>query len=369
MNKLIKILFIHPNFPGQFRYLMAHCAKSPEYRVDFVTEALPCGFPGVIMHQITDTCSRRSEATATVLRRLHSRGYRPDVVISHSGWGHDLQVAEIFPDVPFLSYPEWYYPDGDQRNAALLKTLENCPAALVPTQWQKLRFPVQFHPKINVIHEGVDTEYFKPDAEAVFNYHEHQFKRGDEIITYAARGLEPLRGFPEFMHALPAILQARPNARVIIAGDERNYYDRKHPSGESWRSVLENELELPPERVVFCGKVGEPYLLKIFQISSLHIYLSRPFVLSWSIMEALSSGCLVLGSATEPVLEVLHNGKNGITCALNSAVIAQNAIAILKKPEKFHHCREAAREFIENNYNAKNCVQQQLKLLNSIIKK
>lgn len=369
MNKQIKLLFIHPNFPGQFRYLVAHSANSPEYQVDFVTEALPGGFPGVAMHQITDTWSRRSEATATVLQRLHSQGYRPDVVICHSGWGHDLYVAEIFPNVPILSYPEWYYSEGDQRNVALLKTLENCSAALVPTQWQKTRFPVQLQNKINVIHEGVDTEYFKPDADATFSYHEHQFKRGDEVITYAARGLEPLRGFPEFMYALPVILRARPNARVIIAGDERNYYDRAHPSGKSWRSVLQNDLKLPPECVIFCGKVGEPYLLKIFQISSLHIYLSRPFVLSWSIIEAMSTSCLVLGSATEPVLEVLHNGQNGITCALNSDAIAQNAIDVLENPEKFQSYREAARKFIEDNYNAKNCVQQQLKLLHSIIKK
>lgn len=366
MKKLKKILFIHPSFSGQFRYLMAHCAKSSEYQVDFITEALPCGFSGVTMHQITDTQSQRSESTAVVLRKLCSQGYRPDVIVCHSGWGHDLYVAEIFPSVPVLSYPEWFHPEGDPRNEILLKALEHCRAALVPTQWQKSQFPVQFQEKIKIIHEGVDTEYFKPDDDAVFSYHKHQFKHGDEVITYAARGLEPIRGFPEFMRALPGILRARPKARVIIAGDERNCYGLAHPSGKSWRSVLENELKLPSERVIFCGKVGESYLLKIFQISSLHIYMSRPFILSWSVLEAMSTGCLVLGSATEPVLEILHNRQNGITCELNSTSIAQNVITILENPEKFQLYRKVARKFIEQNFNAKTCVQQQLKLLQSI---
>ncbi|MDD2403408.1 MAG: glycosyltransferase [Victivallaceae bacterium] len=361
-GKVKKILFIHPNFPGQFRYLAEYCAASPWFEVDFITEALPCGAPGIRMHRIVDNRSPRSESTAKVLRALKAAGYIPDLAVAHSGWGHDYYFRDIFPETSIISYPEWYHHEGDIRNEMLNVTLQNSDHVMVPTQYQKSRFPTRFHDKIRVIHEGVDVQYFSPATDVVFKYFEHEFKCGDEIITYAARGLEPVRGFPEFMRAIPSILNARPNVRVIIAGDQQSCYGPAHPSGMSWRKVLEDELKLPLERVIFCGKVGEPYLLKIFQISSLHIYLSRPFILSWSILEAMSSGCLILGNSGYPLQEVLTDGYNGVVCELDNISIAETAIRILESPGKFQHCRVQAREFAKKNYCSEKCVQNQLQL-------
>ncbi len=362
-----KILFIHPNFPGQFKHLLQYCAERGEYVLDFITEALPVDYPGVRIHRVTDKTLSRPESTAVVMREMAARGYRPDLVISHSGWGSDLKVPEIFPLAKLLCYPEWYYQAGNKRNYPILKALEYCHVAMVPTQWQKQRFPVRFQNKIRVIHEGVDTVFFKPQADAVFTYHGRSYTAGEEIITYAARGLEPIRGFPEFMRALPAILAARPQAKVIIAGDDRVCYGGTHSSGKGWREVLTDELKLPVERVIFCGKLPEDYFLKLLQISALHIYLSRDFVLSWSLLDAMSCGCLILGSDTAPVTEVLKSRVNGITCDLNSSSIAAATIEALAGLEALSPLREQARRTVVEHYNRTDCVRKQYHLIGELL--
>lgn len=362
-----KILFIHPNFPGQFKHLLQYCAERGDYILDFITEALPVDYPGVRLHRVTDKSLIRPESTAEVMRGMAARGYRPDLVICHSGWGSDLKLPEVFPRAKLLCYPEWYYRSGNKRNYPILKALEYCRAAMVPTRWQKQRFPKRFHHKIRVIHEGIDAVFFKPSPEAVFTYHGRNYSVKDEIITYAARGLEPIRGFPEFMRALPAILRARPEAKVIIAGDDRVCYGGTHPSGNGWRQVLSDELRLPAERVVFCGKLPEDYFLKLLQISSLHVYLSRDFVLSWSMLNAMSCGCLVLGSDTPPVTEVLKNQVNGITCELASSNIAAAVIETLANRNGLKHLREQARREIIEHYNAEDCVRWQYRLIGELL--
>ncbi len=362
-----KILFIHPNFPGQFRHLLKFCAARPEFKMDFITEALPVNYPGVTMHRSFDAALPRSESTAAVLRKLAAGGYSPDLVISHSGWGSDLHVAEIFPQTKRLAYPEWYYRAGNKRNLPIFKALERCDLAMVPTQWQKARFPERFQNKLRVIHEGVDTAFYRADPSASFSFFGQRYTADDEILTYAARGQEPIRGFPEFMRALPRILAARPQVKVLIAGDDRVCYGVRHPSGESWRTVMLKELALLKDRVVFCNKLPEEYFLKFLQISSLHVYLTGDFILSWSLLNAMSCGCLVLASDTAPVREVVTHERNGLLCAPDHASIADTVISMLEHRAHFRALRKQAAIDIREHYDASDCVQKQYQLMMEIL--
>lgn len=362
-----KILFIHPNFPGQFRHLLKFCAARPEFKVDFITEALPVNYPGVTMHRSHDPALPRPESVAAVLRKLAGTGYRPDLVISHSGWGSDLRVTEIFPEAKLLSYPEWYYRAGNKRNLPIIRALERCDLAMVPTAWQKARFPARFQNKLRVVHEGVDTAFYRPDPSAVFSFFGRNYTADDEILTYAARGQEPIRGFPEFMRALPVILAARPLVKVLIAGDDRVCYGGRHPSGQSWRSLMKNELALPEDRVIFCNKLPEEYFRLFLQVSSLHVYLTKDFILSWSLLNAMSCGCLVLGSDAAPVREVLEHNRNALLCNLDSGAVAAAAISALENKGRFRELRIQAREDVLAAYDAADCVLKQYRLIREIL--
>ncbi len=362
-----RILFIHPNFPGQFRYLLKFCAGTGEFKLDFITEALPVDYPGVTLHRSYEPGRTRAESVGSVLRKLASKGYFPDLVISHSGWGSDLLVPEIFPEARFLSYPEWYYRAGNPRNLPIIKALERCTRALVPTEWQKSRFPARFHDKIRVIHEGVDTSFYRPDADAVFEFFGQRYTANDEIITYAARGQEPIRGFSEFMRALPTILGARPQAKILIAGEDRVCYGGKHPSGQSWRKLLCAELKLSGDRVIFCNKLPEEYFLKFLQVSSLHIYLTKDFILSWSLLDAMSCGCLILGSDTAPVREAVEHGRNGRLCPLTSEAIAAAAVSMLENRENLPILRSQAIRDIHERYDVSDCVRKQYQLIREML--
>ncbi len=362
-----RILFIHPNFPGQFRYLLKFCAETGEFKLDFITEALPVNYPGVTFHRSYEPGRSRTESVGTVLRKLALKGYSPDLVISHSGWGSDLLVPEIFPEARLLSYPEWYYRAGNPRNLPIIKALEYCTCALVPTEWQRNRFPIRFQNKIRVIHEGVDTSFYKPDAEAVFEFSGQRYTANDEIITYAARGQEPIRGFSEFMRALPAILAARPQAKILIAGEDRVCYGGKHSSGQSWRTLLCAELKLPEDRVVFCNKLPEEYFRKFLQVSSLHIYLTKDFILSWSLLDAMSCGCLILGSDAAPVQEVIAHGRNGQLCPLTSDAIAAAAVSMLENREGLQNLRAQAIRDIHARYEVSDCVRKQYQLVREVL--
>ncbi len=362
-----KILFIHPNFPGQFRHLLKFCAGQPELKVDFITEALPVNYPGVEIHRSYAPGRTRTESVTAVLLELKQRGYSPDLVVSHSGWGGDLHLLNVFPAAKFLSYPEWYYHTGNPRNLTIEESLKKCTCAMVPTEWQKSRFPKQFQGKIRVIHEGVDTAFYKPVPNAVFTFFGRNYSATDEIVTYAARGQEPIRGFPEFMRALPAVLAARPQAKILIAGEDRVCYGAQPPGGKSWRQTLNEELKLPEDRVIFCNKLPEEYFVKLLQVSSLHVYLSKKFVLSWSLLNAMSCGCLILGSSGESVSEVLKDGHNGLSCELDSGAIAAAVIRTLEQKSELVSLRKQARQDILMNYDAAQCVQKQYQLIKELL--
>ena len=355
----MQILFVHQNFPGQYRYLARHFGADPSWDAWAIGEKanvlrqgpyvpregvrllgydMPPG--NDIVKGAAAEFDRqlvRAQRVAALALRQREQGLDPDLICSHPGWGDSLYLREVFPRARFLSYFEYYArPDGPvinfdpefpvdiggrmhyrARTALNLLTLDMADAGVCPTRWQWSTFPAEFREKIRVIHDGIDTAVVVPVPGTRIRL---QGPRGplsldedDEIITYSVRNLEPNRGFHVFMRALPELQRRRPQAITLIVGGDEISYGSPHPSGKTWREVMLEEVgaELDLNRVLFLGKVPYPRLLDLFRITSLHIYLTSPFVLSWSMLEAMGCGAPVLASATPPVTEVIEEGRNG----------------------------------------------------------
>jgi glycosyltransferase involved in cell wall biosynthesis len=402
----MKILLLHQNFPGQFRHLapalagQGHdvCAlglNSPAgsdrgLRVINYAEALKsrtASFaPGA---RIDDWQSKvlRGHAAADAMLALRANGFIPDVVFAHSGWGEALFVRSVFPDTRLLVYAEYFYGarEGDVgfdpefsrpsaedaqrvtlKNTHLLHALSACDAALSPTEFQRVQHPAWAQEKIRVIHEGIDTGLFKPDPSASVQLKSTglTLRPGDEVITFVARHLEPYRGYHIFMRALPLLQKLRPQARIVIVGGDGVSYGAPAPSGESWKSVFLKEVggQIDLGRIHFVGKVPHHLLTQLMQVSAVHVYLTYPFVLSWSLLEAMSIACLIVASDTAPVREVIENGKNGILVDFfDPDALAKNVALALANRDQLKGLRDAAREAIVRKYDLRSvCLPAQV---------
>ena len=343
------VVFIHQNFPAQYVHLARYLAQRPQNRVFFITQAEHNQIPGVTKlvykperppspncHAYTttfDVAVRTGIAVADACRRLLGQGVRPDIIIGHCGWGETLFVKNIFPDVPLLANFEFFYhpagadvgfdpefapagtDDGSRlqiRNALNRLSFASSDWGHTATRWQRSLFPASMQSEISLVHEGIDTERIRPDENAWLRLAREDIvlTRDHEVITYVARNLEPYRGFHIFMRALPEILRRRPRAHVVVVGGDGVSYGEPPPRGGSYRQMMLAELGagLDHDRVHFLGHVPYDVYLNVLQVSSVHVYLSYPFVLSWSFIEALSCGCAVIGSSTPPVREVLKDG-------------------------------------------------------------
>jgi glycosyltransferase involved in cell wall biosynthesis len=238
--------------------------------------------------------------------------------------------------------------------------------AFSPTQWQHQTFPAHLRESIEIIHEGIDTDYFKPDANAVFHIANKNvtLRSGDEVITYAARSLEPVRGFHQFMRALPQVLEERPNAHVVIMGSEKTSYGLAPEDFESWQDKLLAEVGhlLDPQRVHFTGFLPKAHYRTVLQVSKVHVYLTYPFLLSWSMLDAMACGALVIGSDTGPVTEIIENGKNGFTVPFfDTDVLAQTVITHLENDVKGTSVmKKSAQKLIQKEFDKKICVENLL---------
>ncbi|TCV82366.1 glycosyltransferase [Sulfurirhabdus autotrophica] len=312
-------------------------------------------------------------------------GFVPDIIIAHPGWGEALYVKDIYPDTPLLSHFEFYYHaegadanfdpeyplslDGRTRirtrNALHLLNLETCDAGVSPTQWQKQLHPQGYHHKITRIHEGIDTSLVKPAPGQTFTLPNGKvLTQQDQVITYVSRNLEPYRGFHQFMRAVPEICRRHPNSQIVIVGGDEVSYGQKLPNNQTWREKLLQEISIDPHRVHFLGKIPYAHYLALLQVSTAHIYLTVPFVLSWSMLEAMAAGCLVIGSDTAPVREVLQHGKNGLLVDFFSPQQIADAVdEVLGHPDRMHSIRQAARQTIVEQYE----VQQSLRQYQAVI--
>src|SRR3569623_875177 len=349
----MNILFVHQNFPGQYLHLARYLAAFRDNQVVFLTQRKDdASLPGVrklvyipqravtkgIHHylQESEAAVLNAQAVTRVALELKNQGFVPEVMLGHNGWGEPWYLKEVFPQPPLLSYFVFFYryqgadvgfdpnesPNLDvalrlrTKNISNLLGLEIADLGQCPTNWQRSLYPELYHALMRVVHEGIDTDLVKPDEYAQLSIPgtELLLTKDHEVVTYVARNLEPYRGFPQFMHSLPCILKQRPQAHVVIVGGDDTSYGPRLPTGQTFRQQLLSELgdTLDMQRVHFLGKVPYPIFLKILQISRAHVYLTYPFVLSWSMLEAMAAQCLVVASATAPVQEVIRDGENGL---------------------------------------------------------
>lgn len=399
-----KFLFIHQNFPGQF----VHVAKE---LVRLGHEVLALGIdgqelPGVRyiryglprlrrvgsmkLAQEFEAKIARGEACAHAMLQLKQQGFEPDAIVAHPGWGEALFCKDIWPDARLVVFAEYFYnpvgtdfafdPEffGDTplaraelrlKNTVHLHALAAADAAYTPTQWQHAQLPPEFRHKVHVIFDGIDTAAVAPNAGARVTLHRKKLNLtpSDEIITFVNRNLEPYRGFHIFMRALPAILQARPRAHCIIVGKDEVSYGSKPAGGGTWRARMLAEVgdRLPADRVHFVGGLPHADYVNVLQVSSCHIYMTYPFVLSWSCVEAMSAGCTVVGSRTGPVQEVIEHGRNGLLVDFFDveALAGQVADALADRPLS-RRLGQAARQKAIQRYDLKSqSLPRQLELL------
>jgi len=336
----------------------------------------------------TEAAVQRGQMVLTALLRLKKAGFYPDVVYAHPGWGETLFLKDVFPRARLVHFCEFYYHTTGQdfnfdpefpnsaedvlrlrvRNFHHLMALEQADIGIAPTVWQKTRFPLTYQSKIEVIHDGVDTQAVVPDPEAYVQFPKKQLRltRKDEVITFVSRNLEPYRGFHTFMRTLPELLKARPKAHVIIVGGNDVSYGRRLPKGTYREKYLaEIEGRYDASRVHFVGKLPYTTFLRVLQVSRAHIYLTYPFVLSWSMIEAMAAECLVIGSRTPPVEEVIEDGKNGLLVNFFSPDELLGAIhRACDAPDRLQSIREQARRTIIERYDLQTvCLPRQKELI------
>jgi glycosyltransferase involved in cell wall biosynthesis len=328
----------------------------------------------------TDYHMRTGEAVAGLLGQL-ARTDPPDVVIGHIGWGGMLFARDALPDVPLLGYCEYYYnsagsdldfdpavtiSDAERqrirmRNAAQLLTLEALDAAYAPTRWQQYQYPAHLRPRIAVCHDGIDAHACRPDPNAVLQLPDGRVLRhGDPVVTFAARDLDPYRGYPEFMRAVARVAARHPDAMFVTVGGDGPGYGRAREDGRRWREVMLAETGLT-DRVVHIPWLAPDQLVRLFQVSAAHVYLTVPFVLSWSLLEAMACGSLIIGSDTQPVREVITDGVNGLLAPFHdTAALAQRIEEALHRGSMLGELRRAARATILSGYERERCIDRQL---------
>jgi len=403
----MKVLFVHQNFPGQYRHVApALAARGDE--VIGLGENPAQALPGVkhlrykappAANEKTHRCLRRLEAAtyrgqqvARAALQLQTTGFTPDIICCHPGWGEGLFLRDVWPQAHMLFYYEYYYrteggdvgfdPPGATvgvddaarvrlLNANHLLCLQASDWGHTATQWQASRFPRWARAKLSVVHEGIDTGLIRPLPDPHVTLPDGRvLRRGDEVVTFIGRGLEPYRGFLPFMRALPEILSARPAAQVILVGGDEPHYGGSPPQGGTWKQVMLAELgdRLDLSRVHFTGKIPHAGLQSVLGVSAAHVYLTYPFVLSWSMLEAMANECLVIGSATPPVEEVIEHERNGLLVDFFSpARIAAAVIEALAHPDRYRALREAARQTVVERYDLRrHCLPQLIRLIDEV---
>lgn len=402
----MRFLFLHSSFPGQFLHL-SHYLGSSGHQVAFLTlrdDAAelpgvrrvvykPVRSPSVHTHHYLRGLERaviEGQTAYQAALQLKNQGFVPDAIIGHSGWGPTLYMKDLFPASPLLCYFEWYYhahgsdaefgpnerlsADDECRirtkNGPILLDLYSCDAGISPTYWQQSQFPAEYVEKIKVIHDGINTTACapQPGKKLVLPHIGLDLSETREIVTYIGRGMEPYRGFPQFMEAIALLQQRRPHCHVVVVGGENVFYGAQPPGGQTWKQKMLAELPLDQSRLHFTGILQRPDFLTVLQASTVHVYLSRPFVLSWSMLEAMACGCTLVASATPPVQEVILDGVNGLLVDFFAPrQLAARIEEALEDPVLRRTLSHRARETVIDRYDLRQILPRQLNLLQQMI--
>ena len=410
----MNILFVHPSFPGQYLYLAPYLARNPENKVVFLAKdnSIRTQLPGVKLgiyqkptEDVTkwiDSCGPLRPAAEAVVDGQHvaramawlrdEQNFKPDVIICHTGWGSSLYMKDMYPDVPIMGYFEWYYnvENGDSfwwpdeipkmenrisirtRNFHHLSNLDLCDAGVSPTNWQKSQFPELYKSKITVMHEGTDTAFCSPHPSGkkqglLLEDVKLNFPPDAELVTYVARGFEMYRGFPYFMDAIRELLKRRPKTHVIIVGKDRVCYGAQL-KGTTYLQV-EEKKGYDKERVHFVGLRNRGDYQKILRASSCHVYLTRPFILSWSFLEAMSFGIPIVSSKTPPVEEFATDGDNALLAEFRSPHhISLKIEEQLENRDAALKMGKRARETVLERTELNKCLRRQEDFMYSIIR-
>lgn len=383
----MQILFVHQDFPAQFGHIAHHLAKSRGWRCDFVTEKTSGSLEGVrtIPYRISggarETTHYFSRTFENAVWHAHAvyqacetvPDLNPDLIVGHSGFGSTLYLPERFPGVPVLNYFEhFYHPHGSDldfrpdfppeprdflrartRNAMILLDLDNCRLGYSPTHYQKSLFPALYQPKIDVIFDGIVTDVFHRRANVPRCVGSTCIPESTRIVTYVSRGFESMRGFDIFMRAARLIMGEHPDVVFVVVGSDRICYggDEKHIRHSTFKEHVLAQDDYDMNKFVFTGLVPTDTLVDLLSLSDLHIYLTVPFVLSWSLMNALACGCVVLASDTEPVREVIVEGETGLLASFfDVEAFARRALDVLRDPRAYRDVGNRAATMIENRY-------------------
>lgn len=402
----MNIIFIHQNFPGQFRHLAGYVSGLADSRVVSISQVnadVICGVRNVSyrpqrsitkgIHPYlasTEAYVLNGQAVVRVLLSLRDQGFRPDVVIAHTGWGEALFIKDVYPNVPVIGFFEFFYRargadvdfdpefplglDGAlrvrTRNSIHLLSLDAVDIGVTPTKWQRSVFPIEYQSKLRVIHEGVRTDLDTVPAGGgglVLPSGKVLGSR-DLVVTYVARNLEPYRGFHIFMRSLQPLLDQHKTLQVVIVGGDDVSYGARLPDGETYRqrALRENCIDL--ERVHFLGRVAYRKYLEVLSVSLVHVYLTVPFVLSWSMLEAMSMRCLVVASDTPPVREVIEDHKNGLLVDFFSpSAISELVNQVVDCPQAFELMRQEARNTILTRYSLEKGLNEYRQLLSEVV--
>ena len=410
----MKILFCHPNMPGQYKHLAPAMAADPNNQVVFITKPKPdVNLPDITKveyevgreppketHRYLVNFERalfQGQEVWRVCNELKKQGFVPDVIVTHPGWGDTLFMKDIFHGTPMLSFLEFYYNpyasdvsfiedeeenDADDhgririKNACNLFNLEQCDWGITPTYFQLIQNPSIFFPKISVLHDGIDTDHVTPnDGNAKIKLPNGKVLTAeDEVVTHIARNFEPYRGFPQVMRAINEILQKRPNAQVVVVGADDVSYGKRLPNNQTYRQKMLEELKdtLDLSRLHFIGYLAYDDMLNVMRISSAHIYMTVPFVLSWSSMESMAAGVPLIASSTTPVLEIVEDGVNGqLVDFFDHKQLAETVIKTLEKKgsDEIEAMRKAARQTIIDKYNKKDLLPMHQQLIIDVAEK
>lgn len=410
----MKILFIHQNFPGQFKFLAPALVKqghevqamimkktdAKDWQGVKLTTYFPARGTAQNIHPwVSDfeTKTIRGEACFRAALKLKDAGYAPDIIIAHPGWGESLFLKDVWPNAKLGVYCEFFYhsegvdvgfdpefpakDDGEAcrlrlKNLNSLLHFEVADAGISPTHWQASTFPEKFRSKITVVHDGIDTKAITPNPNVGLTLNGNlKLTKRDEVITFVNRNLEPYRGYHIFMRALPELLKLRPKARVLIVGGDDVSYGARHESGKKWRDIFIEEVR--PQiakqdwhRVHFLGNLPYENFIPLLQLSTVHVYLTYPFVLSWSLLEAMSVGCAIVASDTQPLQEAIkHNETGKLVDFFDDKALTKEICALLDDPALREKLGSNARAFAIANYDLlTSCLPKQLAWVNSLAK-